>query len=151
MINTKLKLMIVGCLILAGCSSSASRMADCEAQGISRDTCYLSEQNRQQSINAAAEKQAMENAANAVQHAQATHKVPADYKPGNLKPISVKALGIEFKRTRDGFAYIDGKAAAHDEAEATADVYSVGLTTVIVYKSGRIIAMQNGQLLGRLK
>lgn len=150
MINTKLQLMIAGCLILAGCSSSASRMADCEAQGVSRDTCYLSEQNRQSALTAAAEKQALENLTG-IQHAQAAHKAPADYKPGNLKPISVKALGIEFKRTRDGIAYIDGKAAAHDEAEATADVYSVGLTTVIVYKSGRIIAMQNGQLLGRLK
>lgn len=76
-------------LTLTGCQSSASRMAECEAQGISRDTCYLSEQNRKQSINAAAEKQAMENAANAVQHAQAAHQAPAEYKPGNLKPIKV--------------------------------------------------------------
>jgi hypothetical protein len=41
-------------------------MAECQAQGISKDTCYLSEQNRQNSINNAAMKQAMENAHDAV-------------------------------------------------------------------------------------
>jgi maltose-binding protein MalE len=51
---------------LAGCSTPAQRMADCQAQGISKDTCYLSEQNRQNSINNAAMKQAMENAHDAV-------------------------------------------------------------------------------------
>lgn len=56
---------------LAGCTTQADRMAKCEAQGISRDTCYLAEQNRTTALNAAAEKQAMENAAAAVQHAQA--------------------------------------------------------------------------------
>ncbi|WP_221200556.1 hypothetical protein [Buttiauxella sp. A111] len=50
---------------LVGCSTSAQRQADCQAQGISKDTCYLAEQNRQNSINNAAMKQAMENATNA--------------------------------------------------------------------------------------
>lgn len=65
--------------ILAGCSSPAQRMAECEAQGISKDTCYLSEQNRQQGINNAAMAAAYANAANATrtheaeQHAQAAH------------------------------------------------------------------------------
>lgn len=52
---------ILPCL-LVGCSTQASRMRECQQQGISRDTCYLAEQNRQAAINAAAEKQAMENA-----------------------------------------------------------------------------------------
>lgn len=52
--------------LLAGCSSPAQRMADCQAQGISKDTCYLAEQNRQTAILGAAEKQAMENASKAV-------------------------------------------------------------------------------------
>ena len=47
---------------LAGCSTAAQRQADCQAQGISKDTCYLAEQNRQNAINNAAMKQAMENA-----------------------------------------------------------------------------------------
>lgn len=52
--------------LLAGCSSPAQRMADCQAQGVSKDTCYLAEQNRQTAILGAAEKQAMENASKAV-------------------------------------------------------------------------------------
>ena len=49
------------------------------SQGISKDTCYLSEQNRQQGINNAAMTAAYANAANATrtrdaeQHAQAAH------------------------------------------------------------------------------
>lgn len=60
-------LLSVAVVSLSGCVSPAQRIANCEAQGISRDTCYLSEQNRQQSINQAALKQAMENAAHAVE------------------------------------------------------------------------------------
>lgn len=37
-------------------------MNACESKGVSRDACYIAEQNRQATINAAAEKQAMENA-----------------------------------------------------------------------------------------
>jgi len=54
---------IAAVLALAGCKSAADRMYECEAHGISRDACYVSEQNRQSTINAAAQKQAMENAA----------------------------------------------------------------------------------------
>lgn len=39
-------------------------MNSCESKGVSRDACYIAEQNRQATINAAAEKQAMENAQN---------------------------------------------------------------------------------------
>ena len=52
--------------LMAGCSSPAQRMADCQAQGISKDNCYLAEQNRQTAVLGAAEKQAMENASKAV-------------------------------------------------------------------------------------
>ncbi|MGZ0720207.1 hypothetical protein ACXNAM_05530 [Kluyvera cryocrescens] len=75
----KAKLMVLAGLMsavfLAGCSSPAQRMAACEAQGVSKDTCYLSEQNRQQGINNAALTAAYANAANATaeQHAQAAH------------------------------------------------------------------------------
>ncbi|MGI3449459.1 hypothetical protein ACRQQF_08970 [Citrobacter arsenatis] len=50
--------------VLTGCSTEASRMNACESKGVSRDACYIAEQNRQATINAAAEKQAMENAQN---------------------------------------------------------------------------------------
>ncbi|MGB7802306.1 hypothetical protein [Buttiauxella sp.] len=63
----KIMLMMVAGMVvtLAGCSTAAQRQAECQAQGISKDTCYLAEQNRQNSINNAAMKQAMENATNA--------------------------------------------------------------------------------------
>lgn len=48
--------------LLAGCTSSAERMYECEASGVSRDACYVAEQNRKATINATAQKQAMENA-----------------------------------------------------------------------------------------
>ena len=54
--------MMMMVVTLAGCSTAAQRQADCQAQGISKDTCYLAEQNRQNAINNAAMKQAMENA-----------------------------------------------------------------------------------------
>ncbi|MFI3665284.1 hypothetical protein [Citrobacter braakii] len=50
--------------ILTGCSTEASRMSACESKGVSRDACYIAEQNRQATINAVAEKQDMENAQN---------------------------------------------------------------------------------------
>lgn len=52
--------------ILSACSSPAQRMAECQAQGISKDTCYMAEQNRQTQMNAVYTKQALENAADAV-------------------------------------------------------------------------------------
>ncbi|MJS61836.1 hypothetical protein DOC35_19325 [Salmonella enterica subsp. enterica] len=57
------KILVVGAILaLAGCTSSAERMYQCESQGISRDACYVAEQNRKATINSAAQKQAMENA-----------------------------------------------------------------------------------------
>lgn len=57
------KLLVIGAIMaLAGCTSSAERMYECEAQGVSRDACYVAEQNRKATINSAATKQAMENA-----------------------------------------------------------------------------------------
>lgn len=40
-------------LLLAGCSTAQSRMAECRDQGYSRNTCYQVEQNRQAVNNAA--------------------------------------------------------------------------------------------------
>lgn len=77
---------LVPMVLLAGCTSSAQRMSDCEAQGVSRDACYVAEQNRQNGISAQAEAQAMRNAQalypvapvkhhhNSTQYAQSAHK-----------------------------------------------------------------------------
>ncbi len=51
--------------LLMGCTSPAERMADCQAQGVSRDTCYMAEQNRRNAMNQMAEEQAMRNARDA--------------------------------------------------------------------------------------
>lgn len=40
-------------ILLSGCVSSEERMAECESKGISKDTCYLAEQNREAAENAA--------------------------------------------------------------------------------------------------
>lgn len=39
--------------LLTGCVSSEERMAECEKKGISKDTCYLAEQNKESAENAA--------------------------------------------------------------------------------------------------
>lgn len=53
-------------VLLASCSSPAQRMAECEAQGVSKDTCYLAEQNRTNAINEAAYNAQWANARDAV-------------------------------------------------------------------------------------
>ncbi|EAM8010493.1 hypothetical protein F3R65_15710 [Salmonella enterica subsp. enterica] len=130
-------------LFLAGCSSQASRMADCEAQGISRDTCYLSEQNRQSAINSAAEKQALENAqAQYPQKAQAAKKDTSFVKHYN---------GMAIKRDKSGIVTVDGKPAAQDEVTADATTYLQGIYTFIVYKTGKVAVMKDGSFQGYAK
>lgn len=86
-----------------------------------------------------------------IQDASGLVSKPAEYKPGHLKSIHVKKNGVDFKRSADGFAYINGELAAKDEDSADATAYSSGLLTVIVYKkSGKINAMEDGKLLGHL-
>lgn len=63
--------LLAAVMSLAACSSPAQRMAECESKGVSKDACYVAEQNRTATLNAAAEKQALENAA---QLAQSAHK-----------------------------------------------------------------------------
>lgn len=98
------KLLLVGIAVglLASCSSPADRMAKCESQGISKDACYIAEQSRENAINSAAEKQALENAQK--QYAQATHK-----------SVVKTGYGVTVKRGADGIVTVDGKPAALDE------------------------------------
>lgn len=53
---------VAAAMLLAGCKSAADRMFECESHGVSRDACYVAEQNRQANLNGAAQKQAYENA-----------------------------------------------------------------------------------------
>lgn len=120
---------------LAGCQSTSSRIAQCEAQGISRDTCYLAEQNRQNTFNAAAEKQALENAA---QLAQAAHKQ------------TYRGFGVTVVKSGD-WVTVEGKPAVVEEKNADAVVYSQGIYHVIFYATGKVALMTNGQFTGYLK
>lgn len=59
MMNSSIKsFSLLAVILLAGCSSPTSRIADCQAQGVSHDTCYLAEQQRQAAILSASEAQA---------------------------------------------------------------------------------------------
>lgn len=115
-------------------------MADCQAQGVSRDACYIAEQNRQASITAAAEKQAMENAAK--QYAQATSKV-----------VKVRIAGVALKiYPADKQCYVDGVAAAMTEDNVDATTYKQGFYDVIHYKrTHKIVLLNKGQIIGRAK
>lgn len=133
------KLLVIAALtVLAGCSTQASRMADCQSQGVSKDTCYMAEQNRQTAIQSVALKQAMENSAK--QYAQATKKVVH----ARIKGIDVKI----FPADKQG--YIEGTAAYLDEDNADAQVYRKGIFTAIYYKrTHKLVLMRNGQIYGR--
>lgn len=135
-----MKNIIVICLVLvlASCSSASSRMAECQSQGVSRDTCYLAEQNRNAAIAAAAEKQAMENA----QHAQTAHK-------SGLKIWSYKDVTVS--RDKLGIVSIDGKPAVMDAEKLGNTTYSAGISKVIFYTSGNVALMQNGHFQGWMK
>ena len=206
--NMKQKILLVAIVgLLAGCSkSSEQRMMECEYQGISRDTCYLAEQNRKNSRDASmagsAQKQVLENQKealhslrheygdeegskawekkhlrdsdsneyrhNAEQHAQSAHKgqknctqvqegqglCDADHPmktaaKTTLKPFKKHLNGIEFRRSPDGFMYIDGSLAAVTEENADVIAYQAGLFTVVTYKkTGKVAVMENGKFLG---
>ncbi|MCL9641641.1 hypothetical protein [Rahnella bonaserana] len=134
------KLLVIAALtVLAGCSTQASRMADCQSQGVSKDTCYMAEQNRQTAIQSVALKQAMENSAK--QYAQATKKVVH----ARIKGIDVKI----FPADKQG--YIEGTAAYLDEDNADAQVYRKGVFTAIYYKrTHKLVLMRDGQIYGRM-
>lgn len=134
----KLLLVSVVAGLIAGCTSSAERMAKCEAQGVSKDACYIAEQNRINTINAVAEKQALENAQQ--QYGQATHKA-----------VVKTGYGVTVKRGADGIVTVNGKPAALDEKNADASVYSQGIYQVIFYTKGKVALMENRQFKGYLK
>lgn len=131
-------------ILLAGCTSTASRMAECEAQGVSKDTCYLAElaaQNRQTAIYAAAEKQALENAAK--QYAQSTKS----------KTLQARIAGIDIKISPDiKQGYIEQTAAALTEENQYAQVYQKGVYTAIWYRQKhKIVLLRDGQIVGSAK
>ncbi len=128
-------------ILLAGCTSTASRMAECEAQGVSKDTCYLAEQNRQTAIYAAAEKQALENAAK--QYAQSAKS----------NTLQARIAGIDIKISPDiKQGYIEHTAAALTEENQYAQVYQKGVYSAIWYRQKhKIVLLRDGQIVGSAK
>lgn len=122
---------VVGIGLLAGCSSPSQRMAECEAQGVSKDACYVAEQNKQAATNAAAQKQAMENA-------QALYPVQ---KAQSAKKAGVKHWqGRKLEMTQNGLT-VDGLPAAVSETNKEATVYQQGLFSYVVYANGKIAVL----------
>lgn len=132
---------LVVCVMAAGCTSQASRMASCEAQGISRDTCYLAEQNRHTAIVGAAESQALHNLNSVNFHAQAAHKAK-----------SWKGYGVTVKRDSIGIVTVDGKPAVLTESAPNGTKsYQQGLFDVVFYPSGKVWLIKSGVVQGALK
>lgn len=149
----KLIMAVIASAILTGCVSPAQqaqqRMAECERQGISKDTCYLAEQNRQNAYNEAAQNAAWANARDAAagtgiwskkdakQHAQAAKTTHA-FKWEGMK-ITIKGEILD----------VDGVLGALDENEPQAKVYSQGLYTFIYYPAkGKLAVNKEGQFQG---
>lgn len=137
--NKLLIAVVIGGGLLAGCSSTAKRMAECEAQGVSKDTCYLAEQNRQNAINEAAYNAQWANARDAVkQKAQAAKKAK-----------TWQGMKLVFNSTG---LVVDGKPAAIIEKAEKATVYQEGLFHYTVYTNGRIAVTDlNGVFKGYAK
>lgn len=148
--KTLLAVVIAGATaLLSACTSPAQRMAECERQGISKDTCYLAEQNRQNAYNEAAQNAAWANARDAAagtgiwakkdaeQHAQAVKATHA-FKWEGMK-ITIRGEILD----------VDGVLGALDENEPQAKVYSQGLYTFIYYPAkGKLAVNKEGQFQG---
>lgn len=133
-------LAVLSATLLAGCSTQASRMTECEAQGISKDTCYIAEKNHQAIIEGAAESQALRNAA--AQYGQTAHKT---------KKIHVYIKGVEIKiYPQDKQAWIESTAAALTEENEHVQVYQKGVFTAIWYKlTHKIMLLRDSHLVGK--
>lgn len=148
------KLTVLAVILLAGCSTSASRMAECQAQGISRNTCYLAEQNRQAAILGASEAQAYKNASDAANDESGSkhHHHARQYAQAAHHAHLYKGYGVTFRMSSKNFAYLNDSLCAIDEDNSDATAYQSGLYNVIVYhRTGKVALMKQGQLVGYLK
>lgn len=148
--KTRLAVVMAGAAaLLSACTSPAQRMAECERQGISKDTCYMAEQNRQNTYNESAQNAAWANARDAAagtglwakkdakQHAQAAKATHA-FKWEKMT-IAIRGEILD----------VDGVLGALDENEPQAKVYSQGLYTFIYYPAkGKLAVSKEGQFQG---
>ncbi|MDR7940072.1 hypothetical protein ACCW92_00370 [Enterobacter soli] len=76
---------------------------------------------------------------------------PAMQKAQSAKKRTVKGYGITVVISGD-WVTVDGKPAALDENNATAKSYSQGLYNIVVYKSGKVALLKQGEgFVGYLK
>lgn len=130
---------LISIALLAGCSTQASRMSDCESQGISKDACYIAEQNKQASVTNAAETAALRNATKSVE--QTTYQ-----------PFKTHLAGLNIEANAQGQMYVDGKPALITEDNVDAITYQQGGFDIIHYKrTHKLFVLQNGKIVGRGK
>ncbi|MGR5944287.1 hypothetical protein [Enterobacter sp. C4G1] len=87
-----------------------------------------------------------------VQNTQGQYSVlPALQKAQSAKKRTVKGYGITVVISGD-WVTVDGKPAALDENNASAKSYSQGMYNIVVYKSGKVALLKQGEgFIGYLK
>jgi hypothetical protein len=88
----------------------------------------------------------------AAQNIQGQYSVlPTVQKAQSAKKRTVKGYGVTVVISGD-WVTLDGKPAALDENNATAKSYSQGLYNIVVYKSGKVALLKQGEgFVGYLK
>ncbi|WP_347289961.1 hypothetical protein [Kluyvera georgiana] len=132
--------LLVGVVVLAGCTTEDQRLAKCEAKGISRDVCYQEEkaywrnyQSNMATLNASNQQADAIREGNEIQKKHYKH---VDQKAQSAKK-SKQWEGMKLVATSTGLT-VDGKPAAVVEKTKEATVYQQGLFNYIVYKNGKI-------------
>lgn len=86
-------------------------------------------------------------------HTTAVHNKTHDSSStaGKKTPKQWKGYGVTVKRDSLGLITVNGKPAAQGEVTEKATTYQQGLFTVILYNSGKVALMNQGQFVGYLK
>ncbi len=114
--HVSMLLLALSAAIAIGCSSPAQRMAECEAQGISKDACYIAEQKQ----TGYGERRSGETGAGKM------HRLYIPCRKRNpAKKVKI-FNGMKLVTNSTGLT-VDGKPAALDESNADAKTYSQGL------------------------
>lgn len=89
----------------------------------------------------------------AIAHTTAEHHKGQDatVTAGKKASKQWKGYGVTVKRDSLGLITVDGKPAAQGEVTEKATTYQQGLFTVILYNSGKVALMNQGQFVGYLK
>lgn len=64
------KFICLAVILLSGCTTQADRLAKCQSLGVSIDTCYAKDMDRQTAMETVYQKQALKNSAKALDEAE---------------------------------------------------------------------------------